>query len=405
VGGSFGLSSSCVANLARLVLLRSRRQLAIAVAVLVLAVVGVAAATEAARPVADHSGQRARASAAGARGYLAPARAAYLDSRAWRDSRRNWYRQFLPSGGGDKPATMWGIVHLFDATSALAIAAPTPASKAAVRRFAKGAEAYWNPDLRPLPGYGPVQGSRGARARAWYDDDGWWGVAFYDAFRATGDRRYLKSAARALAFVDSGWDKRSGGIYWDNRRTFKASESLSTAALTAAALYRETRAPRFLALAKKYLAWADKTIRSSDGLYGGRDTPENPMPYVQGPMAETFLMLCKGTGDQSYCGRAEELMAHTADRFPTLTMGPQYDSLYIRSVIAMYQYDHNPRWLRIATDAGDRALANAKASSGLYLRTWDGRPITTIGTAPGKLQTHAATTVLLAWLATAAPRG
>src|SRR5207247_94047 len=113
--------------------------------------------------------------------------------------------------------------------------------------------------------------------------------------------RFLGSAARSLAFVDSGWDPRGGGIYWDTNRTFKASESLAGGTLIAAGLYQETHDPRYLALAEKYIAWADANIRGTDGLYGGRSTPVGPMPYVEGPMAEAFLRLCKATGRESFC--------------------------------------------------------------------------------------------------------
>ncbi len=379
-------------------LLRSRLRPALAASVAAL-VVAIASARTSTAPRAP-----ARAAGAVQSKYLAPAEAAYRHSHAWWDGRRRWYRQFLPSAGkGRSAATMWGIVHLFQAAEALAIANPTHANVAAARRFAAGAERYWNPDLRPVPAYGPVPNNHGPHLRTWYDDESWWGIAFYDAFRATGDRRYLTSAGRALTFLDSGWDKRRGGIYWDNRRTFKASESLAGAMVIAAALYRETHLPRYLALAKKYIAWADSHIRAADGLYGGREDPSGPMPYVEGPMAEAFMLLCKGTGDQSYCRSSEALAAATADRFPKLTMGPQYDSMYIRSMLELYRFDRNPRWYRIASAAGDRAIANASGAGGLYLRTWDGRPITTIGTAPGKLQTHAATTLVLSALAAARP--
>jgi hypothetical protein len=331
--------------------------------------------------------------------FLRAAEASYVRSRAWWDPRRHWYRQYLP-GFGQGNATMWGIVHLFEATSALAIADPVPANVAAARSFADAAERYWDPNLSP-PGYGPSPGGRGTHA--WYDDEAWWAVAYFDAYRATHDRRFRDSAARALAFVDSGWDPRSGGIYWDTNRTFKASESLAGATLTAAGLYQETHDPRYLALARKYLAWADATIRGPDGLYGARSTPAGAMPYVEGPMAEALLRLCKATGHRSYCREGERVMNAAATRFRTLDMGPQYDALYVRAVLEVYRMDHNPRWYSIAADAARRALTNAPDARGLQMRTWDGLPITSIGTPAGKLQTHAATTSVFAWMAAAKP--
>jgi uncharacterized protein YyaL (SSP411 family) len=333
--------------------------------------------------------------------YRRAASAAIAKASAWWDPQRHWYRQRF---GNSSLATNWGIVHLFDATDALAIADPTPAGRAAVRAFARGAERYWNPDLRPVPGYGPSQGNRGAGHRSWYDDEGWWGVAFYDAFRATGDRRYLASADRSLAFLDSGWDPKSGGVYWDTRRTFKASESLAGGALLAAYLYRDTHAPKYLALVKRYVAWADRRLLGSDGLYSSRPRGVGvPMPYVEGPMALAFELICKSTGDQSWCKRAEDLAGRTAQRFPRLTMGPQYDSIYVRALLELYRLDGKRRWYDIAAAATNRAAASARASSGLYLLTWDGRPIQTIGADPGKLQTHAATASVLAWMAAARP--
>jgi hypothetical protein len=118
-------------------------------------------------------------------------------------------------------------------------------------------------------------------------------------------------------------------------------------------------------------------------------------------MANAFAVLCHSGGPQSYCTRAEALANRTVARFPTLTMGPQYDSIYIRSLLDLYTLDGNRRWYDVAKAATQRAMAAArdKSRNGLYTRTWQGRPITSIGTAPRKLQTHAATTSAIAWLA------
>ena len=378
---------------------RARLVTVLAALAITVAGCGSAAVQQAARP------HRARASPAAPppsvrlapSAYLAAARAGVARARAWWDPRRGWYDQYLPATGHRWRATLWGIVHLFGAYNAIAIADPSRADVAAARRFAIGAERYWNPDLRPVPGYSRTP--PGKVGRTWYDDEGWWGVAQFDAYRATHDRRFLADAARSLRFIDSGWDPVAGGIWWNDLHAFKASESLAGATLTAAGLFEATHRAGYLALAQKYIGWADRTIRAPDGLYGARSSPRRPMPYVEGPMAEAFLRLCRATGDQAYCRKGEHLLRVTAAHFPTLTMGPQFDAIYLRSLLAAYRIDHHPRWYRIAAAIGTEALRHAARPDGLFLRTWDGRPASALGIPSNKLQTHAATTSVLAWLA------
>jgi hypothetical protein len=387
---------------------RIRPQPAAALGALTLAIAAaaVALALEPAAPVEAEAPAAAASKPADSR-YLKPARAGVARSHTWWDRRAGWYRERLGSGGRYPLATLWGVVHLFEATDALAIADPSPVHRAAVRSFAAGAERYWNPNLRPVPGYGPYPGSRGAHDLAFFDDNGWWGIAFYDAYRATGDTRYLASAKRALLFIDrAGWDRRHGGIWWDTAHSFHAGESLAGGTLLAAYLYRETRSPKYLAMARKYIAWADADFRGDDGLYDRHERDATPMPYVQGPMSVAFVILCEGTRDQAYCREAEELADRASTRFPKLTMGPQYDAMYVRSLLELYRFDGNSRWYQRAAEAVDGAMANGRAANGLYLLTWEGLGTRSIGTAPNMLQTHAATTSVIAWMAaTDPPRG
>jgi uncharacterized protein YyaL (SSP411 family) len=383
--------------------LRSRPAAALAALALSVGAAGMALVLEPVAPV-EAEAPPVPAGKAPTSAYLQPAKDGVARSRAWWDGRSRWYRERLGAGGRYPLATLWGVVHLFEARNALAIADPSPAHRAAVRAFAAGAERYWNPNLRPVPGYGPYPGNRGARDRAFFDDNGWWGIAFYDAYRATGDARYLASAKRALVFIDSsGWDRRRGGIWWDTRHSFHAGESLAAGTLLAAYLYRETRSPKYLAMATKYIGWADADFRGDDGLYDRHERDATPMPYVQGPMSAAFALLCQSTRDQAYCREAEELADRASTRFPKLTMGPQYDAMYVRSLLELYRFDRNPRWYLRAAEAVDGAMAGARAVNGLYLLTWGGLATQTIGTAPDMLQTHAATTSVIAWMAAADP--
>jgi rhamnogalacturonyl hydrolase YesR len=371
---------------------RPRPQLVVLLAV--VAVLGSAVLVMARSP------SRPAVATTGKTKYLQPAEQAVARSHRWWDSKRGWYLEQL---GGGPFATLWGVVHLFEATDAVAIADPTPAHIAAVRAFARGADRYWNGNLQPVPGYSSSRGTRDPHHRTWYDDNGWWGMAYYDAYRATGDRSYLVPMQRALTFLDSGWDPQKGGIWWNTDRTFKAGESLAGATWLAARLYAITRDPTYLAMANKYINWADTDFKGEDGLYDRNEVDPTPMPYVEGPMAVAFVVLCQSTGNQAYCAEGEELADRAAKRFPTLTMGPQYDAMYVLALLELYGLDHNPRWYRIAKAATDRAMVNARTAGGYYMHAWDGRPMSTVHTPRGKLQTHAATASVIAWMAATPP--
>jgi hypothetical protein len=86
-------------------------------------------------------------------------------------------------------------------------------------------------------------------------------------------------------------------------------------------------------------------------------------------------------------------------------MGPQYDAIYIRCLLELYRMDHNARWYGVAAATAQRAIDNGRAPNGLYLRNWDGGSMRALGTRLDMLQTHAATTSVLAWMAGAAPPG
>ena len=336
--------------------------------------------------------------------YLRAASVGRVKSRAWWDHKRHWYRERLGDHSKYPLATLWGAFPLFEATNAIAIADPSHAHRQAVRAFAGGARRYWNPHLRPVPGFAPYPGDRNPHGRTWFDDNGWWGIGFYDAYRATRDPRYLGAAHRALNFIDrSGWDRRRGGLWWDNRHAHKAGETLASATLLAASLYHETHVPRYLGIARKYISWADSNFLGSDGLYNRSEHNTTPMPYVQGPMFSAFALLCDATHDQSWCTRGEELAERSARRFGRLDMGPQYDAIYIRCLLELYRYGGNARWYRIAAAEAQRAMLNGRNGNGLYLRNWDGGSMRAKGTKLGMLQTHAATTSVIAWMATVAP--
>jgi hypothetical protein len=324
----------------------------------------------------------------------------------WHDRRLGWFDARLNDRDRYPLATIWDIVPLFESIDAIAIAQPTAANRAAVARFAAGAERYLNRGLRPLAGFSPYPGDRAAGTQTWFDDNGWWGLAFVNAYRATGTRRYLLDAERALRYIAAvGWDPRSGGVWWNTRHPYKAGEALASGTLLAALLYQQTRSPFALAQAERFLAWANTAgFSKADGLYAASDRDATPIDYIEGPLIYAQAVLCVARATPGDCARAERLKATALQRFGhTLSFSPQYDAIYLQWMLALYAQDHDPALYRMAAENARAAESRAVGADGLYLRSWSGETLRLQYAVPGMLQTHAATTSLFAWLAVYPP--
>jgi hypothetical protein len=339
--------------------------------------------------------------------YLALAEAGIHQAQAtWSDRRGGWYDARLNDHDRYPLATIWDSVPLFEALDAVAIAQPTTANRRGVARFAAGAERYLNHGLRPLAGYSPYPGDRDADTETWFDDNGWWGLAFMNAYRATGTRRYLTDATRALRFIaTSGWDPRSGGIWWNTTHPYKAGEAIASATLLAILLYQQSHSAFALAQAQKYLAWANTTgFSTSNGLYAASNVSETPIDYIEAPLIYAQQTLCGSTGESALCGRAQSLKATALVRFGSeLNFAPQYDAIYLQWMLALYGSDHDPKLYALAATNAQRAEAHARNPQGLYLNAWDGEALSPQYAQPGMLQTDAATVSLFAWLAVYPP--
>jgi hypothetical protein len=236
----------------------------------VIAILAIAIAGAAVLPSAASARSRSQAH------YLAAANKGVKQAHRWWSPRLRWYRAVLDQG---RVASLWGIVPLFEAVSGLQIAQPSKRHRRQLNRFARGAERYLNPNLEPVPGFGPKPGQRNAGKTTWFDDNGWWGLAFLDAYRATGNPRYLYDAEVAQRFISvSGWDTtagRPGGIWWNTNHSFYAGESLAGGTLLSARLYALTHIQAYLDDALKFIAWGDVWLTDpATGLYARLRKPK-----------------------------------------------------------------------------------------------------------------------------------
>lgn len=339
--------------------------------------------------------------------YEAIARKGLVDARRrWWNVNTHWYTDHLHGPAGDV-ATVWGMVHVFDATSALAIANPSRKWRLKVRRFAAVAERYWSRNVHPHGAYtAQLAGPHGDGENfAFYDDNGWLGLAFVDAYRATRNERYLHDADRALRFIDEdGWDG-DRGVLWNQWDSDTSLASFASATALAAELYHYTDRSRYRRIARRYIAWGDRHARRH-GLYA---TAEHPaVSYVEGAMIGAHLALCR-EGTKSSCSAAEQLARSSYRRWGRKRRynAPQFDTVLFRYLLRLGDYDGQTRWFRWARTAARDAFANAR-EHGLFLKVWDGTSITSKGHGEGqftygRLSTHAGTVSLFAWLAAMPP--
>jgi hypothetical protein len=384
-------------------------------------------------------------------------------SSAWGNRRAHWYNGLLHDHNRSPLASIWEIVPLFESVDYVALADPSSANVRQVQRFANYAERYWDRNVTPAPGvarrtpaYAPYPGSWND-AKTYFDDNSWWSLAFLDAssaMRAAGRSaaaaRYLRDAERGFRFVyENGWDGQDGGgMWWNTWHTIpccggvgRSGEALGAATDLAARLYQLTGDALYLQAAETYIGWANHNLLKWDGSYALAIPHEVQMPHDgEGAMVAAFTALCESGASvpasdygglpaniigfdpsfrlppdpSSWCSWAESLAAHTAlgvtlgshilDGYLPLNDGPQWDAIYLRGLLSLYDHDHNPTWYAIAQSTARRILSNAREADGLFLRAWDGSSDVP-GTPPGELWADGASVSVLAALADTSPPG
>ncbi len=287
---------------------------------------------------------------------------------------------------------------MFESADAVALADPTRTHRATVDWFARRSTSlYWN---RYLQGFDPYPGDDYPSAEAWFDDNGWLGLAFVDAFRATGQRTWITEAQRAFDFVVAhGWDG-TNGMWWNTQHTQHAGEALAADSLLGMMLFVADHDAADLAHARTWIDWANTHDIAYDGLYASEGPGSTIIDYVQSPLIYAQYLLCRATGDNSYCARAAARSRDmTRINGVAYRLAPLYDSIYLQWMMAYAQSTGDTHWIAVAQANAAAALRHTSAEQGLWLGSWWGGPITDPNTQPGMFRTMAGTTSLYAWLA------
>jgi predicted alpha-1,6-mannanase (GH76 family) len=230
---------------------------------------------------------------------------------------------------------------------------------------------------------------------SFYDDNGWWALAWVAAYDLTAEPRYLVAAQTLFARNLNGWDDAcGGGLWWNEKRRYKNAITNEQFLTLAALLYQRSPGER------DYLEWALRTwawIRGSgligphglvnDGLTAacvnnGRTT----WTYNQGVILGGLAALHEITGDADYL-RAGESIADSALRGLTDEAGiltepceptgcdgdqTQFKGIFVRYLHEFLARSGRPAYQGFLLANADSVLANARNSAGQFGMRWAG---------------------------------
>ena len=92
----------------------------------------------------------------------------------------------------------------------------------------------------------------------YYDDEGWWALAWIEAYKLTQQTEYLDMAETIFADMTTGWsdDVSNGGIFWKKSPwVYKNSIANNLFALTAIRLYQQTKKSAYADWFEKEVSW------------------------------------------------------------------------------------------------------------------------------------------------------
>jgi hypothetical protein len=126
------------------------------------------------------------------------------------------------------------------------------------------------------------------------------------------------------------------------------------------------------------------------------------MPHDgEGAMVAAMTALCEATDKQSWCSEADQRARDVIKWLAPFADGPQYDSVLIRGLLALYAENHDARLYDFAVKLAGLITKHAETSPNVYLRGWDGRAVPS--TPYGSLQSDAGSISVFADLAAVKP--
>ncbi|MGH9588556.1 MAG: glycoside hydrolase family 76 protein [Acidobacteriaceae bacterium] len=252
----------------------------------------------------------------------------------------------------------------------------------------------------------------------YYDDEGWWALAWIDAYDLTHHQQYLNMSESIFADMAGGWSTEcSGGIWWSKKRNYKnaiANELfLSVAAHLANRAATAQERSVYLAWANREWQWFSHTgmINShhliNDGLDAHcRNNGRTTWTYNQGVILGGLAELNRANHDQSLIDEAQSIASATLSD-PELVKngilhepcepncgadGSQFKGIFVRNLGELDQISRSPQFEKFIQRNADSIWSGAHPPAYRLGLIWSAP----YGTANASTQSSAADTLAAA---------
>jgi len=231
-----------------------------------------------------------------------------------------------------------------------------------------------------------------------YDDEGWWALAWIDTYDLTHQQQYLQTAAAIFEDMAKGWDDTcSGGIWWSKDRKYKNAIANELFLSVAAHLLPRTKNRKLKA---QYLQWTQREwqwfshtgmINASHLINDGLDANcvnnhKTEWTYNQGVILGGLSEFYKQAHDRSLLIQANAIVEATLSS-TTLTDahgilhdpcepdcggdGTQFKGIFVRNLALLYKIAPSPRYKTFVEANADSIWQGMQASDNGIGTKWD----------------------------------
>ncbi len=226
-----------------------------------------------------------------------------------------------------------------------------------------------------------------------YDDTGWWGLAWIDAYDLTGNQTYLSMAETIFTYMTGGWDTATcgGGMWWNTTHTYKnaiTNELFLTMAAKLANRTSGTASASYLTWAQKEWTWfvASGMINTSGLINDGLNSRDPAAcknnngivwSYNQGVVLGGLVELSRATSDPTLLTRAQGIAnAVLSPASPLINPkgilvdhgvsggdAPQFKGVFLRNLMALHAAAPSAQFKSFADANADCIWANDNSST------------------------------------------